>query len=246
MINISWSSIKSFSSERKASIQYIELDSSYIIWCFDGPMYVTCEVVKDTDDCADFEGNYKNSANVTPKNDVTTAYEKSDKTLRCVCAFAETDTNGVVEFCIPVPSTSRWIAYGDIEFKNREFGDYVSTIELTDLDRLLAMQVALGIDPNATQPVDDATAAAALGMPLYPVLGHYDERGMPDPLPTNAKGNPRGGISMSFQYSITEAEPIGGYGQMLGGMYLRILAKKKTASAGQECQLSIDWGEPNA
>lgn len=242
MTNLKWSQFKSFVDVSKYPIFYAETDDSYELDCKE----YHCQIPKDSGaDQTDFETNYKALSNKPVINEVTTQYEKNDKTLRCMCAFADTDSNGEAEFSIPIPASGRWIAYGDVEFESRAFGDYVKLIELTDLDRVLAMMVALQIDPGATEPVDDATAAAALGLPLYPVLGHYDERGLPDPLPVNAKGNPKGGIAMTFQYGITEAQPIGGYGKLEGLMYLRIVAKKSTAVSGIKCQLSIDWAENN-
>lgn len=243
MTNLKWSQIKSFIDASKYPFFYVETDDSYEVDCRE----YHCQIPKDSGaDQTEFESLYKANGNKPVVNEVTTQYEKNDKTLRCMCAFAETDSNGEAEFAIPVPTNGRWIAYGDVEFESRSFGDYVKLIELTDLDRVLALMVAQQIDPEATTPVDDATAAAALSLPLYPVLGHYDERGLPDPLPANAKGNPKGGIAMSFQYGITEAEPIGGYGKLEGLMYLRIVAKKASATSGIKCQLSIDWAESNA
>lgn len=242
MINLKWSQLKTFIDASKYPFFFVETDDSYEVDC----RGYHCQIPKDSGaDQTEFETSYKNNANKTVVNEVTTQYEKNDKTLRCICAFAETDASGLVEFCLPIPQPSRWIAYGDIEFEEREFGDYVKSIQLEDADRLLALQIAQSIDPNATEPVDDATAAAALGLPLYPVLGHYDEKEMPDPLPANAKGVVRGGIAMTMNFGITEAQPIGGYGYLPGGMYLCISAQKASAVAGKKCQVSIDWAEPN-
>jgi hypothetical protein len=164
-----------------------------------------------------------------------------------------TDENGEAEVCIPIPSNGRFIAYGDAEFEVRDFGDRIDVIEVTDLDRVIAWSIALAQDPNATEPVSDATVIA-LGdqipggpFPSYPVLGHYDERGFPNPMPANSKGNISGGIGMTYQYGVTEAKPIAGYGSLPGLMYLRIVCKKSADAAVQEnvkCMISIDWAEP--
>ena len=63
-------------------------------------------------------------------------------------------------------------------------------------------------------------------------------------MPANAKGDIKGGMAMTFQYGVTEAQPVGGYGTLFGMFYLRIVCQKKTKISGYECQLSCDWAEP--
>lgn len=175
--------------------------------------------------------------------EVVTQMEKNDKILRSWCAWADTNDNGEAEFCVPVPVGGRWVAYGDVEFQTRHFGDYVKIIEITDLDRLIAWAMAMEQDPNAQAPLDDAVVQAN-GYPLYPVLGHYDERDFPEEMPANAKGTIKPGMSMSFQYAITEAQPIGGYGYIPGSFYFRVIAQKADGQGiGHKCQISIDWAE---
>ena len=239
MIKVSWTKLKPFLEASRYPYFFIDLDDAYEIDC----NQYHCQIPKDDGaDQTDFEDNFKSNGNKPVINEVTTQYEKNDKTLRCFRAITETDADGLAEFCIKVPEPSRWIAYGDIEFEEREFGDYISLIEIIDHERLIAWQIALAIDPDATEPVSDATVLAN-GYPLYPVIGHYDERNLETTDFT--KGSATGGIGMTFQYGITEAEPIGGYGYLPAGMYLRIIGKKKTAVSGKKCQLSIDWAEPN-
>jgi len=175
--------------------------------------------------------------------EVITALEKNDKVLRAFCAWADTDSNGAAEICIPIPTDGRWVAYGDAEFSIRHMGDYVSVIEITDLDRLIAMQIALSIDPNATAPVADSVVQAN-GYPLYPVLGHYDERAFPTTMPANAKGTIRGGMGMTFQYGITEQVPVGGYAFVPGNFYFRVVGQKATGhTTGFTLQISVDWAQ---
>lgn len=186
----------------------------------------------------------------TPK-DVVTQMEKNDKTLRCICAFATTDSTGAAKIAIPVPQPGRWIAYGDAEFETRTFGDYVSKIEIQDRDRLIAWQVALEQDPNATQPASDQTIIdlgnSIPGGPflLYPILGHYDEKAFPSPMPDSALGDIKGGMAMTFQYGDTEVQPVAGYGFLPGSFYLYIEIQKVVAEANHKVQISIDWAEQN-
>lgn len=245
-MNVNWATIKAFSDQKGIPIQSLRVVDTYHLWAYSGPMEVTAQLeITDpaNDDQIVFETSYKAAGDAILQHNVTTAMEKNDKTLRSFCAWADTDINGQAEFCIPVPGDGRWIAYGDIEFNERHFGDHLSVLEITDLDRNIAMQMAVGMDPSATEPLSDETVREN-GFPLYPVVGHYDERGFPDPLPANSKGTIKGGMTMDFKYGVTEAQPVGGYGFIPGYLYLRICGQKADGqTTGHSCQLSIDWAE---
>jgi hypothetical protein len=248
MINVSWTHLKNFANERNVSIQKIETDDLYYLWAFDGPMCVSAQIKKEdpaNEDQTDFETNYIANSNKPPKSNVVTASEVNDKTLRTFCVFNETDANGQAEFIVLVPQSKRYVAYGDIEFEQRHFGDYVSKIEVVDIDRLIAWQTALAINPAATEPVADEIVQAN-GFPFYPVIGHYDEKATASMQNDNTVGTLKGGMAMTFAYGLTEAQPIGGYGELPGGFYFRVCAQKAQGhGAGYKCQLSIDWAEPN-
>lgn len=250
-MNLSWQDFKSFVLSKMdinksgLSVQWIEAFNRYLIKATDGFFSVETNILKsDNPDQEDFETNYKDKWKLFFKQEVVTQTEKSDKILKTLCAFAETDSNGSAEVCIPVPSGGRWVAYGDAEFETRHMGDYISTLEITDLDRQIAWSIALTQDPNATAPVADSIVQAS-GYPIYPVVGHYDERVLPSPMPSNAKGTIKSGMSMTFQYGTTEAQPVGGYGFIPGGFYFRIVAQKATGhtAAGQKFQVSVDWAQ---
>lgn len=246
---ISWVKFKEVINQSSLQIKYIELSDRYLVFGIDDPIVVQCSIQKETPasyDQTDFETNYKPSLITPIMRNVVTSHERDDKMLRTLCGFADTDVNGVAEICIPVPQPGRWIAYGDCEFDVRHFGDRVTTMEVADLDRLVAWQIALAIDPGATEPVADAVVQAS-GYPDYPILGYYDERSLPDPLPANAKGTLYPGMAMTFQYGITEAQPVAGYAFIPGGMYFRLKAKKASPNTtGFKCYVSIDWAEPKA
>lgn len=196
-----------------------------------------------------------------PINDVATVLERDDKGLRTFCGFATTNEAGEAEFCIPIPQPQRFIAYGDMEFDSRHMGDYIKKIRIEDLARLIAWGVALAIDPNATEPVSDATIQAmpaeqlpgGKALPNYPLLGAYEELKFPDlQADPFVKGTFYPGMAMTYQFGPTEATPIGGYGELPGGMYFIVVAQKsataptiqgQTGLAGYVCQMSIDWAE---
>lgn len=237
-----WADLKPQVTE-KQRLRYLDRDAFYAVSYGD----IDCSIQKDAGaDQVDFETNYKGAANTSVGNEVTTQMEKNDKDLRMVCGWTTTDANGEAEFAWQIPAKGRYVAYGDLEFETRHIRDSVVTLEVTDLDRLIAWQIALQMDPNATEPVPDSVVQAN-GFPDYPVVGHYDERELPGTPSANTKGNPSGGMSMIFQYGITEAQPVAGYGFIPEGMYLRVIAKKDpnaTPQAGVVCTMSIDWAEP--
>lgn len=248
---VTWNILKNFVQTRNVSPQFVDLADAYWIKAFDGPFSLECNIPKNgNDDQTDFEDHFKDHANKSPRQETVGQMEKDDKTLRCVCAFTVTDSNGSAKFAIPVPSKGRYIAYGDAEFESRSFGDYVAKIEVVDLDRLIAWQVAFAMDSNATEPLPDEAIQAAGNQipggpfPLYPILGFYDEKNFAEELPENALGNPRGGMAMTFAYGSTEVQPVGGYGFIYEGFYLCIEVQKSTAVSGVKCQLSIDWAAP--
>jgi len=252
---VSWTTLKSFATDRNiASLQYVQANGKYVITAIDSSFQVTCNIPISTPpgaDQSDFEENYLPNANQTPKIEVVTQYELNNKTLRCLCAFNTTNSNGTAIFAIPIPGEGRWVAYGDAEFEVRHMGDYVSKVEVRDLDREIAWGLALAQDPNAQAPLDDSVVIS-LGdqvpggpFPLYPIVNHYDEKELPNPLPENAIGDIKGGMSMTFQYGNTEVQPVGGYGFIPGGLYLYIEVQKAAGhtAAGQMCAVSVDLAE---
>lgn len=249
MRDVPWSVLKNFLTTRSISAQATDLGDRWWLVGVHGPFSMECMVAKTdpviaSSEQEDFETNFLSGANQSPKSEVTTQMEKDDKSLKTFNAYTVTDANGEAEFCIPIPADGRWIAYGDAEFETRTMGDYVKTLELTDLDRLIAWQIALSIDPLATAPVSDATAQAN-GYPDYPALGFFDERDFPATMPANARGTIRGGMAMTFAYGTTEAVPVGGYAHLPGGFYFRVIVKKATNTAGIKCQISVDWAKPS-
>ena len=240
-LTVGWETIKSFVAERGTSIQWVDLqDDGYHLVVIDGPFALDCRLPKDQ--ATEFEASYKDAGNKTIKTRVTTDLEVDDKTLKTFCGFATTDANGVARVAVRIPAGGRFVAYGDAEFENREFGDRVSKIEITDKDRLIAMQVALALDPNATEPVSDETVAAMGEFPQYPVLGFYDERSIEPTAQT--EGEIYGGMCMTFKYGQTEAQPVAGYAYVPEGMYFVIECRKATPVAGQRLQVSVDWASP--
>jgi hypothetical protein len=243
-VYLEWQEFKTHILEAQ-KLRWTDRDEFYLLSYSDDGGIFESSIIKDSGtDHTDFESNYKEQGNKSVIRQVITQYEKNDKTLRCICAFADTDSNGEAVIAVPVPTThgGRWIAYADAEFEVRHFGDRISAAEVADLDRGIAWQIALAGDPEATEPVSDATVQA-MGYPLYPVVGYYDERDI-DQGAANKAGTIYGGIGMTLQFGVTEAQPIGGYGWIPGGLYLVLKGQKATGqTTGHKLQVSIDWAE---
>lgn len=243
-MRLPWSTFKQIIADRKLDVNYIDVHQMYWLKSFDGPFEVSCEIKKSgNEDQVDFEENYKDSSNASIKTEVFTQFEKNDKTLRTFSAHTVTDANGVARFAIQVPAKGRYVAYGDCEFETREFLDAVTKLEVSDLDRLVAWQIALSMNPDATEPVPDEVVQAN-GYPLYPILDHYDERSFLETPTENSAGNIIGGMAMTFKYGVTEAQPVAGYAYIPAGLYLVLEATKETVVADKRCKISIDWAEP--
>ena len=191
----------------------------------------------------------------SPAQEVTTQFEKNDRTLQCVFAYGLTDANGAVEARFPIPAAGRFLAYGDAEFEVRHFFDRITGILVRDDDRLIAWQAALAGDPGATEPLPDAViqslTAEQLGgvgpFPHYPILGGFEDQDLTPGPALYENGPPQWGpgMTMTFQYGGTEVGPVGGYAFVDGNFYFVITAQKgercpANERAGIALQVSID------
>jgi len=60
MVELPWTSFKAFVDARALSIQWVEADSTYFMFAFDGPMALRCAVYKDSGaDQTAFEATYQ-------------------------------------------------------------------------------------------------------------------------------------------------------------------------------------------
>jgi hypothetical protein len=241
---INWTDFKAAVDNLKLQVKFLELSDRVLFWGVDDPVVVHCAIPNSGSEFDEFDTTYRSVWNLNLSRNVITAAEVDNKNLRTMAGFADTDSNGEAEIVIPIPSNGRWLAYGDAEFDTRHMGDYVKTIEVEDIDRLLAWQLALMANPSATSPLSDAAVQAATEYDLYPIMGHFDERDI-DQGNTNIVGTLVGGMTMTFQYGITEAQPVGGYAFLPGGMYFRIVGKKASGhTTGFKFAVSLDWAEP--
>lgn len=209
---VSWSIFKDFVNERSLSIQWIDLNDTY--WCkaIDGNFNLECSVFKNTSDATDFETNYKDSGNKSPKTEVVTQFEKDDKVLKLFCATATVDQNSEAALLILVPGTpgtgeGRYIAGGKAWFNTATDGDKIKTCEVVDVDNILGY----GAGVVLKKWHDEEAPLANQGW-YFPI------------------SNP-----------ILEVEPIGGYGFIYSGLYLRVTGKKANNLTTGTLYINLFW-----
>lgn len=257
IVEVSWDGWKAFLAARPTAAPQIVLDKGiYKAFALDGVFGVRSDVEKLDEPSAeqiDLEATYLLRANATPRSEVVNQTEKNDKTLKCAIAYGITDADGIAEARYPVPAGGRFLAYGDAEFEERHFFDRIIGIWLRDDDRLIALQIAQTLNPEATEPLTDADTAVMAGLPRYPILGHFEDEELVEGPPLFEGGPPSwcGGMTMSYRFSNTEVSAVGGYAFISGMFYFVIRAKKGeratgSARVGVGLQVSVDGAKLDA
>lgn len=218
MINLDWSNFKTVAASKSLEMQYIELDSRYIIWISDGAMKFTAIIDFSSElDKTDFEENYRVHANKPIKSEVVTQFEKEDLILKLVSKEANFGESDECEIVFEIPgefdgaTISRYIAGGYANSDAYKFGDRVTAAEIVDVN-------------------------GVTGYPPGTVLGSYHDE--------NAASDEQGWRFWAAQggEGECEIEPLGGYGQLLGGLYLRIKFKKCDGSPATKVCANLLWG----
>lgn len=218
MINVDWETIKGFASTRSVAIQWVESGSEYILWAFDGPMYLMCRLpISDpaSSDQEDFEENYQSAGNVSPKTQVVTQFEKDDKDLKICCDSGSVSAiSGQATVLIPVPGDmasgeGRWVAGGTAFFSDAHAGDRILSVSITDEDNVLGG----GAGAVVKSYTDLEQASGQQGWYIPPVRGQL------------------------------EVEPVGGYGFLPAQLYLKIVAQKATLHYSGTFYTNIFWGK---
>lgn len=215
-----WSEFKTFVDARNLSIQWVTYRNNYYLKAIDGLFEIECSIPTDRDACqdtVDFEDNYKSNGNRTPKQEITTQFEKNDKALKCVSSKATIDETGWATILIKIPGTfagldpssaGRVISGGQGWFDEKHIDDRLVELEVVDIDNVL------GLGTNIT-------------------LKNYCD--------DEAEDNE--GWYVPFHNGIVEITPIGGYGFIASGLYLRIKAKKGGNITTGTFYANIKWGQ---
>jgi hypothetical protein len=247
-INLNWPDFKSFVDQRSVSIQWLDIDGNYYLYAYDGPFSAACLIPKNTPASAnqtDFENNYKTAGNISPNFNVTTQFELNNKDLKLARGMATVDGTGKAIVTLKVPGAfgsgdGRYVAGGYGMTEDYEKDDYV-LVYVEDTDRLLAMYAAQQADPNATEPLTDDQMRALGEFPNYPVVKSYTD----DECDLANQGWyfwPASRGSSLAPIGEVEIEPIGGYGFIPSGFYLKIEYFRNNLTTGA-IRVNYWWGK---
>jgi hypothetical protein len=226
-MKVSWTKLKSFIDDRALSVQFVEFDNSYWLKGIDGGFELECDLLKsptDTTDLDDFETNYKPLGNQSPKQQVTTQYELNDKDLHIACMSGDVDTGtGIAISQIVIPGTpgstdGRWVAGGEAFFDHADVKDRVIAIDVVDVDNLLGLGAGTVVKTYHDEEVAEENRGWYIGVDQFDATGNA---------------------------GIIEIEPMGYYGFIPAGLYLRITAKKDPANKTGTFRINIAWGKPS-
>lgn len=253
-MKLSWTDFKTFIAQRNAPIQYVDVANYYWLYAFDQPFQVECLISKDGSaevDVTDFETNYKSNSNKPISSIVTTQFELNNKDLKLAKGTATVDASSKTAIVsVQIPGTfgsgdGRYVAGGYAISGDYKPDDYV-TVRVEDIDRLLALAIAQSQNPNATQPLSDQ-AIQSMGVipglgafPNYPIVKSYTDDDLSAvnqgwffwPL---AQGNNLPPVGEC------EVEPIGGYGFLPSGFYLKIVYYRSVTIGN--LQVNFYWGK---
>lgn len=253
-MQVKWEILKNFVDQRALSIQWIDLGDRYFMRAFDSNFSLSCDVHKEleADDCADFEQNYMNNGNKSPRSEVVTQFEKNDKTTKLARAKAIIDPQTKkATILIKVPGIAgsgdgRYISGGYAISEDYDKDDY-ATVRVKDEDRLLAWQVALSQNPSATSPASDEMMQAigvleGVGdISNYPYIKSYTEDELE---PENAGWYfwPSSMGANAAPIGETEVEALGGYGFLPSGFYIEIAYHREVLTSGS-IRVNLEWGK---
>lgn len=256
-MQVKWEIFKNFVNERSLSIQWISLGNRYSMKALDSNFSLSCDIHKEleTSDCEDFEQNYKDNGNKGIKSEVVTQFEKNDKTTKLAKAKADVNSQtGKATILVKVPGAigsgdGRFISGGYAISEDYDKDDYI-TVRVKDEDRVLAWQIALIQNPEATEPATD-TAMQQIGelngvgdISNYPYIRSYTEEDMSSEnegwffWPTMI-GNNLPPIGES------EVEALGGYGFLPSGFYIEITYHRESLTNGS-IRVNFEWGKLEA
>ncbi len=238
----SWSEYKStIIGDKECNVQYAETSGYYELYASEAMFIWTIALVKDSDDANDFEANYKANSNKPIKELVTTQFEKDDKDLK-LARSKIVIAAGYGHALIPVPGTfgatgsGRWVAGGNALIDTWDGDDYIM-VYVTDEDRLLAA---------AYGGLTDEQMIGQGDFPTYPIVKSYTD----DELTLENQGwhfwpyFSANGVDPAGE---TEVDPIGGYGFIPAGFYLKItVTRSNPLKPTGTAYFDIFWGKKSS
>lgn len=247
----------------KITLEQFELFlGSYLGDIYDGLLFENNKVTIVTDEqiTADQETyilDWLDSVNNKPKEvivsnvpTVTTQYELNDKDLKLARAYAVVDETHKATLSLKIPGTfgvnGRYITGGYATTEDYDKDDF-ALVWVSDDDRMVAMAVALAMNPEATEPLPDEVIQGMgvipgfnIAMPLYPVVkNYYDDDADIDnqgwyfwPVSQGSNLEPVGE---------TEVETLAGFAFIPSGFYLKIQYNRVSKTTGG-IRINLFWG----
>lgn len=215
-IKVTWDIIKTFVDLRNISIQWIDLGNCYELFALDSQLNIQCTLNKvdpPSVEQIDFETNYKDIGNINQVPQVTTQFEKRDKTIKLVHLQGDITEDGTVTVLLKVPGTpgsedGRWISSGIAFFDVHTPGDKIVGVYFTDEDNILEYGAGTVVGSYTDDDADEVN------------------RGWIIP--------PSGWV---------KAEAIGGYGFAPAGFYIKVIAFKAGESPSGKFYCNFEWGK---
>lgn len=185
-------------------------------WAIDDSVVlaITSSDIVLNDGSADIDGISKQIGylkNSLP-SEVTTQFEKNDKTLKMCSAAQDFDSNGDAVMSIKVPGTYgtdvRFISGGELWTSDQHKNDRVLEVSVVDVDNVL------GYGANT-------------------VIQTYHDTDVP---------SDQQGWRIPFKRGQVDAETIGGYGVIPAELYLTIKVTSGHGNATGTAYVNIEWG----
>lgn len=221
-MEINWSEFKNIVDVKNISIQYVTVGNNYLLKAIDGGYENTCLIPTDPEhaDTIDFETNYKLNGNRHTTNLVTTQLELNDKVLKLASSIADfTGDEAVLEIC--VPGTFTGVDHQTCDGRYIA-GGYGWTNDYEFGDRISKVEVV------------DKDNIFGYGAGVIVKCYHdenLDEFNMGWRLWASLNGEGE-----------VEIDPIGGYGFIPSGLYIRITFLKNPTSNASKAAVNIWWG----
>jgi hypothetical protein len=216
---VTWAALKNFSASRKVPIHYIDLIDRYLLKTMSPPFELECIIKKNEDLSAlsDFEENYKESSNVPLESRVITHFEMDDKRLQLASDVSDFDVNGEAEILVQVPGT-----FNPSVPSRYMAGGYANIDQYTFGDRMYAVDLV---------DVDNI-----LGMGANTVLTSFCDVDLPEDQQGWRFWASEGGEGE------IEIEPIGGFAQIPGGLYIRVRFRRAVGGTATKVACAVWWG----
>jgi hypothetical protein len=136
---VNWDVFKTFINSN-ISVQSIDLDRSYWLKLFNGPFEIECNINKDTDECTDFETNFKSHCNKIIKSTVLTEPANISLTLYKAPDVVEVNAGSTVTIDLQLTQVSnevQQIIYGGALYTDSPgFNDHVK-FQIIDIDNVI-------------------------------------------------------------------------------------------------------------